>query len=336
VKEVEIAGKLINEDSSTFIIAEIGVNHNGSVDVAKQLIDAAKNIGVDAVKFQTFITENLVSKSQKEFYEMVKKLELGKEDFRELTQYARKKGITFFSTPTDEKSLDLLEEFNLPFFKIASGDLTHIPFIKYVAEKKTPIILSTGMGNLCEIEEALNTIYSMGNYEVILMHCVSSYPAPIGEVNLNVINALKEAFNLPVGFSDHTQSSLTSILAATMGAKVIEKHFTLDKNMDGPDHKASADVNDFKEIVDGIRAMEQMKGSPIKKMVESEKEIRINYRKSIFAKEKILSGATITNANVTIKRPGNGIQPKYLNLIVGKKAKKDLLPDEIIDWGSIL
>lgn len=335
MQEIKIANRLINEDSPTFIIAEIGVNHNGSVEIAKKLIDAAKDVGADAVKFQTFKTENLVSKSLKDFYEMVKKLELGKEDFKELAQYAKKKDIIFFSTPTDEESADLLEQFKPPVFKIASGDLTQIPFIKYIAGKKTPIILSTGMGNLCEVEEALNAIYSTGNHDVILMHCVSSYPAPIEEVNLKVIHTLEKAFNVPVGFSDHTQSSLTSVIAATMGAKVIEKHFTLDKDMEGPDHKASADVTDFKEIVDGIRSMEKMKGFPMKKMVESEKEIRINYRKSIFAKEKILKGNTITLDNITIKRPGNGIQPKYIDKILGKKVKRDINPDEMIKWDLI-
>lgn len=332
----KIEDKSIDENSPTFIIAEIGVNHNGSLDLAKEMIDTAKDVGADAVKFQTFKTENLVSKSLKDFFEMVKKLELGEEDFLELSNYAKKKKIIFFSTPTDEESIDLLYKLDVPAFKIASGDLTHLPFIGYAAEKNIPTILSTGMSNLGEIEEAVDTIYSKGNENLALMHCISSYPASVADLNLNVIKTLKQAFGVPVGFSDHTQSKLAPIIAATMGADIIEKHFTLDKEMDGPDHKASADVEEFEFFINGIREMEDMRGTSIKKPVESEIEILKTYRKSIVASKGILKGETINSDVISVKRPAEGISPKYLNKIIGKTAKKDISPEEPIKWNSIM
>jgi len=336
MKQMNLSNIIIGENSPTFIIAEIGVNHNGSVELAKEMIDAAKDVGADAVKFQTFKTENLVSKSLKDFFEMVKKLELGEEDFLELSKYANKKKIIFFSTPTDEDSIDLLYKLEVPAFKIASGDLTYLPFIGYAAEKDIPIILSTGMSNLGEIEEAVDTVYSKGNKNLALMHCVSSYPASVTDLNLNVIKTLKQAFGVPVGFSDHTQSKLAPIIAATMGADIIEKHFTLDKEMEGPDHKASADVEEFEFFINGIREMESMRGTSIKKPVESEMEIQKTYRKSLFANKEILKGKTITSDVISVKRPAEGILPKYLNNIIGKTAKKDISPEEPIKWNSIV
>lgn len=336
IESLKIGDKYIGENESTFIIAEIGVNHNGSVEVAKEMIDAVKNIGADAVKFQTFKTENLVSKSLKDFFEMVKKLELSEEDFSELSKYSKKKKIIFFSTPTDEESVDLLHNLEVPAFKIASGDLTHLPFIGCVAEKKLPIILSTGMSNLGEIEEAIDTVYSKGNQNLALMHCVSSYPAQVTDLNLNVLKTLKQAFSVPVGFSDHTQSKIAPIIAATMGADIIEKHFTLDKEMEGPDHKASADVEEFEFIINGIREMESMKGTSIKKPMKSELEIQKTYRKSIVSNKKVKKGEIITLDVLSVKRPAEGIPPKYLNDIVGKTAKKDIAPEELIKWNSIM
>jgi N-acetylneuraminate synthase/N,N'-diacetyllegionaminate synthase len=333
---IKIVDKKIGGDSPTFIIAEIGVNHNGSVELAKEMIDNAKAIGADAVKFQTFKTESLVKKSLKDFFEMVKKLELADEDFLELSNYAKKKNIIFFSTPTDEESIDLLYKQGIPALKIASGDITHLPFIGVAAEKNVPIILSTGMSNLGEIEEAIDTIYFKGNHNLALMHCVSSYPASVTDLNLNVIQTLKQAFGVPVGFSDHSQSKLAPIIAATMGADIIEKHFTLDKEMEGPDQKSSADVEEFEFFVNGIREMESMRGSYIKKPVESELEIQKTYRKSLVAKKKIIKGETINPDSISVKRPAEGIAPKYLNKVVGKKAKKDIAPEESIKWNLLL
>lgn len=336
INQIQIANKTIGEDSPTFVIAEAGVNHNGSVEIAKNLIDAAKEVGADAVKFQTFKTENLVSKSMKDFFEMVKKLELQENELKELIKYAKKKDIVLFSTPTDIESVDLLDDLNLPAFKIASGDLTFLPLIKHAASKKRPLILSTGMSYLCEIEEALNSVYQTNNKNIILMHCVASYPAPIEETNLNVMKTLKNAFNLPVGFSDHTPGYLVPIIAASMGATVIEKHFTLDKTMEGPDHKASADIKDFKKIVEGIRTLEKAKGSTIKRPVNSESEMKINFRKSLTSKEDLAKNSIITEKNIAIKRPGDGIPPKYIDCVIGKKIKKDLKTDETIKWDSII
>lgn len=335
MNDIKIGDRLINDKSKTFIIAEIGVNHNGSVELAKKMINEAKSFGADAVKFQTFKAENLVSKSIKKFYDMVKKLELNEDEFKELSLYAKNKNIIFFSTPTDEESVDILCELDVPAFKIASGDITHLPFIRYAAKKNIPIILSTGMSYLGEVEEAINTIYKTGNNNVALTHCVSSYPAKIEETNLNVIKTLKSAFDVPVGFSDHTPSIIIPIVAASMGAKIIEKHFTLDKNMDGPDHKSSADVTEFNNLVKGIREMEKSLGSSIKQPSESEMEIRKTYRKSIVLKNNIEKGDFLNSDKLTIKRPGIGIEPKFLNMITEKKAKKNLKTDEVLQWDLI-
>ncbi|MCW7999959.1 N-acetylneuraminate synthase, partial [Clostridium sp. cpc1] len=262
--------------NKTFIIAEAGVNHNGNIDIAKKLVDAAVEAGVDAIKFQSFKAGNLVTKSAKKAeyqkettgngnqFEMLKKLELSYKEHIILKKYCEEKGIMFISTPFDFESADLLEKLNIPLYKISSGDLTNIPLLKYIAKFNKPMIVSTGMANLGEVEIAVNAIKEGGNDKITLLHCTSNYPTACEDVNLNAILTLKNAFKLPVGYSDHTIGIEIPIGAVAMGTKVIEKHFTLDKNMEGPDHRASLEPNELKEMVKNIRNIEKAFGNGIK------------------------------------------------------------------------
>lgn len=346
--KVKISNRLIGDAEPCFIIAEAGVNHNGDINLAKKLIDAAKAAGADAVKFQTFKAENVVVKDaqkaeyQKETtgvgesqYGMLKKLELTEEDFRELADHAKEKEILFLSSPFDKESVDLLYELDVPAFKIGSGEITNFPLLKHIAKKGKAIILSTGMATLGEVEEALNVIRSEGVEKVILLHCVSNYPARIEDVNLRAMETLKQAFKLPVGFSDHTLGITASIAAVALGACVIEKHFTLDRNLIGPDHKASLEPDELKEMVKTIRDVEKALGNGVKIPTKEEEEIKRIARRSIVAKVDIPKGTTITEDMMDAKRPGRGIEPKSIDIIVGKKAKEDIRKDEIVTWKMI-
>jgi N-acetylneuraminate synthase len=329
----------------TFIIAEAGVNHNGDINLAKKLIGAAKDAGADAVKFQTFKAEKVVIKNaekaeyQKETtgigesqYDMIKKLELTEYDFKELAEYAKKKGILFLSSPFDKGSVDLLDGLDVPAFKIASGEITNFTLLKYIAKKEKPIILSTGMSTLGEVEDALNVIRSEGVEKVILLHCVSNYPARIEDVNLGAMETLKQAFKIPVGFSDHTLGITASIAAVALGACVIEKHFTLDRNLPGPDHKASLEPDELKEMIKGIRNVEKALGDGIKRPTKDEVAIKRVARRSIVARVDIHRGTIITEDMLDVKRPGMGIEPKYIERIIGKRAKINIKKDELITW----
>jgi len=346
-KMIKIENRYISEDYPTFIIAEAGVNHNGSLELAKKLVDVAKEAGVDAVKFQTFKTEKVVSKfapkaeyqikntgNNESQYEMIKKLELTEEEFIELYKYTKEKGLIFLSTPFDFESADFLEDL-VPAYKISSTDLTNLPFLEYIAKKGKPIILSTGMATLGEIEEAVNTIKKY-NEDIILLHCITNYPADFEELNLRAIKTLKEAFKLPVGYSDHSLGIYAPIAAVTLGAVVIEKHFTINKNLPGPDHKASLNPEELKEMVKAIRLIEKALGDGIKRPTFSEEKIKKVVRKSLVANVDIPKGSIIKREMVTIKRPGIGIEPKYLDKIIGKKAKRDIKKDEVIRWEDIL
>jgi N-acetylneuraminate synthase/N,N'-diacetyllegionaminate synthase len=346
--KIKIGSKLIGEGEPCFIIAEAGVNHNGSIELAKKLIDVAKDAGADAVKFQTFKAENIVIKNvekaeyQKETtgegsqYEMMKKLELTEGDFKKLADYAKKKGIIFLSSPFDKESVDLLDEINVPAFKMASGEITNFPLLKYVAEKRKPIILSTGMSTLGEAEEALNVIRSKGVNDVILLHCVSNYPAKIEDINLRAMKALKQVFRIPVGFSDHTLGIMASIAAVALGACVIEKHFTLDRSLPGPDHKASLEPNELREMVKAIRDVEKALGNGIKKPTKDEEEMKKVARRSIVARVDIPEGTIITEDMLDVKRPGTGIEPRYMNMIIGRRAKISIRSGEQIAFKKIL
>ena len=346
--KVKIGKRLVGEGEPTFIIAEAGVNHNGSVETAKKMIDAAKRAGADAIKFQTFSADKLVTKGvakaeyQKKStqaegsqYDMIKKLELSAEDFRELFRYATEKGLIFLSTPFDEGSVDLLEELGVTAFKVDSGNLNNPPHVRYIAEKGLPMIVSTGMSTLGEIEEMLDVVYKAGNRNIILLHCVSNYPPAVEDTNLRSMLTLKQAFNLPVGYSDHTQGIAVSLAAVALGACAIEKHFTLDRKMKGPDHLASLEPDELVEMVKGIRDIEKCLGSPLKRPVEAEREVQRALRRSIVAERDIAEGETITREMLAVKRPGKGLPSKFLPVVVGRKARKSIKKDELIGWDKM-
>lgn len=323
-----------------FIIAEAGVNHNGSMEIAKRLIDKAAEAGVDCVKFQTYIAENVMSKyapkaeyqvnntgCEESQLDMVKKLELSFEDFAELKEYTEKKGLMFLSTPFDLESCDFLNNLGLNIFKIPSGEITNLPYLRKINSFKKDVILSTGMAALDEIQAALDVLKDC---KVSLLHCTTEYPCPYDAVNMNAMLTMKEKFNLPVGYSDHTQGIEIPVMAAAMGAQIIEKHFTLDKNMEGPDHKASLEPDELKQMVKAIRNVEKAFGDGKKEPQPAEiKNIAIA-RKSIIAKCNIKKGEIFTEKNLTTKRPGNGISPMKWDEIIGTAATKDYLEDELI------
>ena len=330
--------------SHTFIIAEVGVNHNGSVDIAKKMIDTAKACGVDAVKFQTFVSENLVSRfAEKAEYQkettgkdesqlaMIKKLELSYDDFRDLKSYAESMGLEFMSTPFDHESIDFLAELGMDIFKIPSGEITNLPYLMKIAKLKRRVILSTGMSTLQEIKKAIAILKNYGTDDITLLHCNTAYPTPYRDVNLNAMKTLRDSFGLPVGYSDHTKGIEVPIAAAALGAVVIEKHFTLDRNMEGPDHKASLEPDELKQMVTSIRNIEDALGSSEKGLTESEAVNRDIARKSIVAKCDIKAGTVFSEGNITVKRPGNGISPMKWFEVLGKKAPRDFEYDELIE-----
>jgi len=337
--KIEIGNKLVGEEEPCFIIAEAGVNHNGDAELAMQLIDAAKDAGADAVKFQTFKTENLLSKnivvpkhveSKESLFDTIRGLELSEEAHYTLSKYCKQKGIVFMSTPMDNNSVDLLEGIGVPVFKVASCDLDNLPLLKYISKTEKPIILSTGMGSISEVGEAVEVLKSNGNSDIILLHCVSAYPPKVEDVNLRAMETLRNAFKLTVGYSDHTIGINIPLAAVALGAKVIEKHFTLDKNMEGPDHAVSADSDDLERLVFGIREIEESFGTGVKVPSKDEIEMRRSFRKSIVAIANIKKGATITPEMLSVKRPGTGISPKYFDFIAGRKAERNLSKDDLI------
>lgn len=331
--KVKIADKMVGEGEPCFIIAEAGINHNGNVRLAEKLIRAAKKSGVDAIKFQTFKTENFVNPGEDQF-KLFKRLELGEKDWERLFDLATDLGIIFLSTPLDEESVDLLDELGVPAFKVASGDLTHLPLLEFIAKKKKPMIVSTGMGTLGEIKDALSVIFPF-NKKVCLMHCISSYPADLDEMNLKSIETLKRTFDLPVGLSDHSMGCLAPLVAVGLGANLIEKHFTLGKNLNGPDQKFSLGPREFAEIVKNIRMVENSLGDGKKLPTKSEIKIRKLARRSIAAKNTIPKGSVIKKSDLKIVRPNIGIEPKFMKDVIGKTVKKTLRKDEFVKWDAL-
>jgi N,N'-diacetyllegionaminate synthase len=328
---------------STLIIAEAGVNHNGSIENAYKLVDAAKYAGADVVKFQTFSAEKLVSRyTQKAEYqkrsnskgqtqlEMLKSLELTKLQFLDIYKYCRRKDILFLSTPFDLESIDALEELDMHIYKIPSGEITNLPYLIKIASLGKPIILSTGMSTLDEVEAAIKILKSNGAGEISLLHCNTEYPTPYEDVNLLAMNTLKQRFGFKVGYSDHTMGIEVPIAAVALGAQIVEKHFTLDKNMEGPDHKASLEPDELKKMVDSIRIIETALGNAEKIPTKSESKNIDIARKSIVAKTNIMEGDTFSEENITVKRPGNGISPMKWFEVLGKTAKKNFEKDELI------
>ena len=327
----------------TLIIAEAGVNHNGSLDMAKKLVDTAHECGADIVKFQTAKLDSLVSKSahmadyqkkntgvEESQKDMLKKLLLSFEEFVELADYCKQVGIMFLSTPFDIESIHFLNDMQ-DIWKIPSGEITNYPYLIEIARTGKKVILSTGMAEMEEIQAALDVLKDNGTKDIIILHCTTEYPAPLKDVNLNVMNSYRHTFGLPVGYSDHTQGIEVDLAAAALGAEVIEKHFTLDRNLPGPDHKASLEPDELRAMVDGIRKIEIALGSEVKKPSEAEIKNRDVARKSIVAKTSIKDGEVLTEDNITVKRPGTGINPMRWNEVLGTKAVRDFEEDELIE-----
>ncbi len=341
---IKIQNKLIGNNNPCFIIAEAGVNHDGDIEKAKKLIDIAKDAGADAVKFQTWITEEIVTKevAQAEYqvkntgkkesqFEMLKRLELSFDQFRELKKYADNKKIIFLSTPDDEKSVEFLEELGVPAFKIGSGEITNILILKKIAEKNKPIILSTGMANLREIQDAIDVIYKTGNKKLILLHCTSQYPTEYKDVNIKAMKTLKNIFNTIVGYSDHTIGTLVPQIAVSLGANVIEKHFTYDKNAKGPDHRCSLDPIELKEMVKKIRSVELILGNNTKEPTKEELNIKKLVRKTVVAKIDIPKGTKISKNMLAVKRSNGILEPKEIKNIIGKISLIDLKKDQALN-----
>jgi len=333
--------------NKTFIIAEAGVNHNGSLSIAKQMIETAALAGADAVKFQTFKAKDLVSKTtpkaeyqlkttdpSESQFEMIKRLELDKNMHETLIDHCRKTSIMFLSSPFDLKGIDLLQKLNLSIFKIPSGEITNLPYLRRIGSLEKKIILSTGMSTLDEIQTALNILKTAGASEnnITILHCNTEYPTPMSDVNLNAMETIKSAFpNIQVGYSDHTQGIEVAIAAVALGAKVIEKHFTLDNTMEGPDHKASLEPKELRQMVQAIRNIETALGNGIKQPSSSEKPNIAIARKSIVAAKDIVKGEIFSETNITVKRPGTGINPLLWDDIIGRKASRSFHTDELIE-----
>lgn len=345
---VTAGSRQIGRGHPCFIIAEAGVNHNGSMDLARRLIDAAHAAGADAVKFQTFQAEKLISASapkaeyqarqtgsEQSQLEMVKSLELSFDDFRRLKAHCDQKGILFLSTPFDEASADFLHELGVPLIKVPSGELTNLPLLEHLAAKRTPLIVSTGMASLEEVAGALTYIRENGNPSVVLLHCVSNYPASAADVNLRAMETMAHAFRVPVGYSDHTLGPEIAIAAVSLGACVIEKHFTLDRSLAGPDHQASSTPDELADLVRSVRAVESAFGDGRKEPATSEANTAAVARKSLVAASALRAGTILTPEMIAIKRPGTGLSPALFYDLVGRRLAQDLQPDALFVWDMI-
>jgi N,N'-diacetyllegionaminate synthase len=338
----------IGDPHPVFIIAEAGVNHNGDLDMALRLIDAAAAAKADAIKFQTFSTERLVTRrapkaayqkqttdSQEGQYAMLERLELSRSDHECLLAHAQDQGIEFLSTPFDHASVDLLVELGVPAIKIGSGELTNFPLLEHIARQKRVIILSTGMAYLSEVEEAVRCIQAYSDAPLILLHCVSNYPAREADVNLRAMLTMRQALGLPIGYSDHTMGVTVPIAAVALGACAIEKHFTLDRSLPGPDHRASLEPDEIRAMVQAIRDVEAALGNGIKRPATSELDTARVARKSIVSQVDIPAGTEITTRMLAIKRPGTGIPPRDLVRVLGRIARVTIPADTVIEWEMI-
>jgi len=348
VRQVEIAGHRIGPGQPCFIIAEAGVNHNGNFDLAQQMVEVAARCGADAVKFQTFKAERLVAPNapkagyqlratltDESQFEMLRRLELSAAAHRELMHHCQKQGLLFMSTPFDEESADLLQDLGVALFKIPSGEITNLPFLAHVGCKGRPMIVSTGMSSLEEVAAAVRTIEEAGNRDLILLHCVSDYPANPADANLRAMSTMSETFHVPVGYSDHTPGIEVALAAVAMGACVIEKHFTLDRNLPGPDHRASLEPGELAALVRGIRIVEAALGHGRKEPAASEASAAAVARRSIVAAHDIPAGARLTGDMLTIKRPGTGLAPAMRSHLVGRIAAQDIPTNTILTWEMI-
>jgi len=343
VSPIELAGRMVGPGHPCFIVAEAGVNHNGDITLAKRLIDAAAEAGADAVKFQTFQAERLVTATApKARYqtrttdggesqlEMLRRLELSPHAHRLLADYCRQRRVLFLSTPFDEKSADLLSELGVAAFKVSSGDLTNLPLLTHVARKGKPVILSTGMSTLHEVKTAVRAVQAAGVGSLIILHCVSSYPAAAADANLRAMHTMAAALKLPVGYSDHTMGIEVALGAAALGACVLEKHLTLDRTLPGPDQAASVEPAEFATLVHGVRLIEAALGDGRKVPTPDEREVAEVARRSLVAARHIPVGTTLTEELIAVKRPGTGLPPAMLPEVVGRRALKDIAEGTVL------
>ena len=343
-----IARRAVGEGAPVFIIAEIGVNHNGSVKMAKQLIDAAVAAGADAVKFQMCDPDEMVTKSapKAEYqkreksaesqYDMLKRLYFGMSEHKELAAYAKKKGVIFFSTPFSLKDTRELRALRMPVFKVGSSDTNNHPQLREIAKARVPVILSTGMANLAEVKASVAVLQKAGAKDIVVLHCTTAYPTDDKDVNVRAMLTMREALHLPVGYSDHTPGTDVALAAVALGATVIEKHLTLSRRLAGPDHFASLEPKEFTALVSSIRRVERIMGSGVKAPTKSEVTIAKVARKSIVAAHDIHKGAKITENNLNYKRPGTGMPPSLASLVVGKRTRRALPADTILRPSDLL
>lgn len=345
--EIKIGNKKIGGDNPVFIVAELGINHNGNVAVAKKMMQAAKKAGADAVKLQSFITEDFVGDKNLMYtykskgktvtesqYKMFKRYELDKKKQKELFDFAKKINLVIFSTPQNNsyQTVEYLcgKEINMPAIKVGSDDLTNLPLLEYYARKKRPMIISTGMATIDEIEDAVRVIEETGNKKIVILKCTSLYPTPSEEANLSQIKTLQYAFDYVIGYSDHTSGSTAAVIATVLGAKMIEKHFTLSKDMAGPDHWFSADLQEFALLVKQAREAEKMLGRSQIILSNAERKMKLDCRRSITVVKQIKKGEIIKKEQIEMKRPGSGLPSKYLPFVIGRTAKKDFPENHII------
>lgn len=333
MKKVRIGDRWVGEGEPTFVIAEVGSNHDRKLEQAEKMIDIASEAGADAVKFQIFSAESLYSKLDPRFA-VVKEFELPQEWIGKLSEHAEKRDIVFLATPFDKEAIDLLFGIGVPAYKWASPEIANSFLLEYAAAKKKPMIISTGMCDLADIQRAVDMVYATGNHDVILLHCSSLYPAKPHQVNLRAMETMRNAFHLPVGLSDHTESLAIPAAAVALGASVIEKHFTLSRTLKGPDHPYSLEPDELKQMVRNIREVEQSMGSAVKKLLAGAENPALN-RTGIIAKIDISKGAAISRDMLTVKRSPHGIEPEHMNVVVGRLAKREIRSDEPVSWDMI-
>jgi len=344
----KVGDRVIGDGSRVFVVAEAGVNHNGDPALARRLVDVAADAGADAVKFQTFDSRALVSRAapkavyqvettggEQSQLEMLRALELGAAAHAALAEHCTRRGILFFSTPFDEASADALEALGVPLFKIASGEITNAPLLRHIGAKRRPVILSTGMATLAEVEWALHVLRAAGDPPVALLHCLSAYPAPVAEMNLRAMDTLRERFGCPVGLSDHTLGLPIALAGVARGASILEKHVTLDKSLPGPDHRASLDPAELSALVAGVRAIEAALGDGVKRPMPSELDTMRVARKSLVASRPLKIGERLTAEALAVKRPGTGIPPGELERVLGRPLLRAVEADEVLQWAWI-
>lgn len=348
MQKIKISNKFISSENPTYIIAEIGSNFDRSFDKAKRMVDLAVEVGADCAKFQSFLPDKIVSKRgfgskrssfqskwKKPVYEIYKDAVFPREWHKELNMYCKQKNIDFASSPYDKEAVDLLDDIGVPFYKIGSGEVSNLEFIEYVASKGKPMLIGVGASTLGEIEEMMEVIKKIGNEKVVLLQCVTNYPSPFEDANIKVLETLKSAFGVIVGYSDHTPGHTVSLGAVTLGAKVIEKHFTDNKTNEGPDHLFALDSNEFKAMVEEIRNLEKALGSGAKTIYSSEQETKILQRRSLYSIVDIKKGKRITEEMITALRPAKGVLPKYKKIFINKIAQKNLPADSPVNWDLI-